>query len=68
MSDEVKHPDITVNLIGQDGNAFAVIGAVTKGLRDGGVSHEEREVFKKEAMSADYMNLLATCARWVNIE
>lgn len=68
MSDEVKHPEITVNLIGQDGNAFAVIGAVNKGLRDGGCSLEECEQFRKEAMSADYMNLLATCARWVNIE
>ena len=29
----VKYPEITVELIGQDGNAFAILGAVHKALK-----------------------------------
>src|SRR6266540_4789010 len=32
--DEIRHPDVEVQLTGQDGNAFAVLGAVRKALVD----------------------------------
>ena len=65
---EAKHPEITVQLTGTDGNAFAVIGTVTRALRRAGVSKEERDQFTKEAMSGDYDNVLATCFKWVEVD
>jgi hypothetical protein len=63
----VKYPEITVELVGGNGNAFAILGAVNKALRKGGVSKEERDAFMKEAMSGDYDNLLATAMKWVEV-
>lgn len=67
MSD-VKYPNIKVKLVGEDGNAFAILGRVNKALRKGGVPKEERDVFMKEAMGGDYDNLLATAMKWVEVE
>lgn len=58
--------DIKVELIGQDGNAFAIMGAVTKALRRGG--HEDLiDAYRKEAMSGDYDNLLAVTMEYVEV-
>lgn len=59
--------DIDVELIGQDGNAFAIMGAVDRALRSAGVSKDERNAYMNEAMSGDYGNLLRVTAEWVNI-
>ncbi|MBT8196351.1 MAG: hypothetical protein KJO64_07975 [Bacteroidia bacterium] len=64
---EVKYPDIEVELVGKDGNTFAIIAEVSKALNQHGVSKEEIKVFHTEAMSGDYNNVLVTCMKWVNI-
>lgn len=64
----VRHPEVTVQLGGSDGNAFAIIGAVQRALRRAGVSKEEVDTFFDEATSGDYDHLLETCMDWVNIE
>ena len=64
---EALYPDVTVELVGTDGNAFAVLGAVTKALRRAGVSVAERDAFFAEATSGDYDHLLATAMRWVDV-
>jgi len=59
--------DITVELVGYDGNAFAILGRVSRALRKGG--HKElAEEFMKEATSRDYDHLLQTCMKYVNVE
>ncbi len=63
----IRHPKIEVQLSGRDGNAFAILGSVTKALRRAGISEEEREEFLQDAQSGDYDNLLATCMRWVTV-
>lgn len=65
---EIRHPDITVELVGSDGNAFAILGKVRKALQRGGVDAAECEKFTAEATAGDYDHLLATCMRWVNVE
>lgn len=60
-----RHPEITVRLTGTDGNAFAVLGHVSRALRDAGVDPTE---FTTEATSGDYTHLLATAMTWVRIE
>ncbi len=66
MSD-IKYPNIEVELVGQDGNAFNLIGLVCKALRRNKVPSEEVSKFQEEAMSGDYDNLLQTCMKWVNV-
>jgi hypothetical protein len=63
-----KHPEVTVELSGGDGNAFAVIGKVMRAMRKAGVPAEEIEEFMTEATSGDYDNVLATCMKWVEVE
>jgi hypothetical protein len=64
---EVKYPNIEVELIGENGNAFYVVGKVQKALRRAGVPAEEITEFANEAMSGDYDHLLQTCMRWVEV-
>ena len=64
---EVRFPEIEVELIGRDGNAWAVIGAVSQALRRAGVDKAERDEFIEEAMSGDYDHLLQTAMRWVEV-
>jgi len=59
--------DITVQLSGNDGNAFSIMGAVTKAMRRAGVSSEEQDKYFKEATAGDYNQLLATTAKWVEV-
>jgi len=59
--------DVQVQLIGQDGNAFAVMGSVQRALRKAGASKEEINQYLKEAMSGDYDNLLRTTMDWVEV-
>ena len=59
--------DITVELIDRDGNAFAIMGAVTNAMRRAGVSKEERDLYFKEATAGDYNQLLATTMEWVEV-
>jgi hypothetical protein len=59
--------DIQVQLIGKDGNAFAIMGAVQRALRKAGASKEEINQYLKEAMSGDYDNLLRTTMDWVEV-
>ena len=63
-----KYPEITVELVGTNGNAFAVLGAVTSAMRRAGLSQKERDAFLEEAKSGDYDHLLQTCMRWVTID
>jgi len=60
-----KYPNISVRLVGEDGNAFSIIGRTTRALRMGGVPNEEIDAFRAEATSGDYDNLLRTVMAWV---
>ena len=63
-----RFPDVTVQLVGEDGNAFAILGRVTKALRRGGVSAAEQAQFTAEATAGDYDHLLRTVIAWVEVE
>jgi hypothetical protein len=53
-----------VQLVGQDGNAFSILGRCQKAARRAGWSKEQIEEFRKEAMSDDYDHLLQTVMRY----
>ncbi len=64
----VRFPEVSVQLTGEDGNAFAILGKVQKALRRGGASGEAIDEFMAEAKSGDYDHLLQTAMRWVAVE
>lgn len=67
--DSVKYPDITVKLVGGDGNAFVIMGKVVHALRSAGVPTDEIDKYKNECWdSEDYDALLRTTMAWVNVE
>ena len=59
--------DVTVKLVGEDGNAFAILGRVYVALRRAG--HKDlAEEYLKEATKGNYDDLLATTMRYVGVE
>ena len=71
MSDEltpVGKPKAKVRLVGEDGNAFAILGRVRRGLKRTDPPHtrEEMKQFGEEARSGDYDHLLQVVEKWVD--
>ena len=62
-----KYDNITVRLVGEDGNAFAIMGKVQQALKSEGVSKDEINEYLNNAMSGDYDHLLRTTMEWVNV-
>jgi hypothetical protein len=52
-------------LVGQDGNAFAIMGRVSRALKKNGFSEAEVSMYLSEATSGDYNNLLRVNMDWV---
>ena len=52
-------------LVGEDGNAFAIMGRVTQALKKAG-QRDKVEEFREKAMSGDYDHLLRTCLEYVD--
>jgi hypothetical protein len=65
---DVKFPQVKVQLVGEDGNAFAILGRVGKALRRGGVEKAEIDQFYAEAQAGDYDNLLRVVMQWVAVD
>ena len=58
----------TIQLIGQDGNAFAIMGNIKRALKRAGADKEYIDEYLKEATSGDYNHLLTVSMKYVNIE
>jgi len=63
-----RYSNVTVKLVGEDGNAFAILGRVQRALRKAGVPDDEIKQFLAEAKSGDYNHLLATVMDWVEVK
>jgi hypothetical protein len=57
---------VEVQLSGEDGNVFAIIGRVSKTLQRGGHADLIDE-FQREASSGDYDHALQTCMDYVKV-
>lgn len=64
---EVRYPDIYVQLVGLDGNAFSIMGRVMDALKKAGVPKEEIDEYYAQSTSGDYDNLLRTATEWVSV-
>ena len=54
-------------LVGEDGNAFAILGRARHALRLAGRG-DEWPAFVAEATAGDYNHLLVTAMRWFEVE
>lgn len=54
------------SLVGQDGNAFALMGYTSRALRDEGLRELVPEMQNK-AMSGGYCHLIAVCVDYLDI-
>lgn len=62
-----RFPRVKVQLVGTDGNAYAILGRVKNAMREAGIPDAELKQFIGEATAGDYDNLLGTCMLWVNV-
>jgi len=61
-------PKVKCRLVGEDGNAFSILGRFQKAARRAGWSKEETDAVIKEAMSGDYNHLLAFLCRHCDLD
>ena len=57
----------TVKLIGEDGNAFAIMGTVAKALKKAGFSQEHIAKYYEESSSGDYDNLIRVAMKYAHV-
>jgi alkylhydroperoxidase family enzyme len=62
-----KYPDVTVQLSGEDGNAFMVLGLCQRAAKRAGLSEAEISEFMKEATANNYSNVLNTAMEWFDV-
>ncbi len=58
----------TVKLVGEDGNAFSIMGRVKQSLRRAGADKEYIDKYLKEATVGDYDHLLVASMNYVDVE
>ena len=57
-----------LNLSNIDGNAFVIMGAASKALKNAGYSDDLIKKYKKEATSGDYDHLIQTTMDYCEVE
>ena len=63
-----KYSDIIVQLVGQDSNAFNILGICRRAMKRAHLPESEIEAFTQETTSSNYDNLLATVCEYFNVE
>jgi hypothetical protein len=61
------HPEVEVKLTGRDGNAFAIIGAVERGLRQAGFTDDSTRWAFWAQESGSYDELLQRAMKTVTV-
>jgi hypothetical protein len=65
MTDETRP---ILKLVGEDGNAFAILGRAHRAARKAGMPEEQWKAIQAEATSGDYNNLLQTMMKHFNCD
>ncbi len=58
------YPDVRVKLVGENGNAFNLLGICRRAAEAAGVPADEIKAFANDATSGDYNHFLGVCQRW----
>lgn len=56
-----------VRLVGEDGNAYAIMGRVIKALQRAGADKKDTDKYMNESMSGDYDHLLGVSMEYVDV-
>lgn len=64
---EPKFPDVEVQLTGHDGNAYAIIARVVRGMERAGYREEAKEFAHAAMESESYDDLLMLAMRTVDV-
>jgi len=59
--------DIPLKMVGEDGNAFSILGRASRAMRNAGQS-ELFDEYQAEATSSDYDHLLMVTMQWFNVD
>ena len=62
-----RFPHVEVELVGHDGNAFAILDTAKKAMRRADVDRADIDTMMTEAMSGDYDHLLQTVMATVTV-
>jgi hypothetical protein len=68
MAQGVKYPEVKVQLVGNDGNAFSILGNCKTAAKKAGLTKKQIDEFLNEAMSGDYSHLLGTCMEYFEVD
>ena len=70
VEDDLQAPitDVKVRLVGEDGNAFAILGRCRAAMRKAGYPQTFIDRFVTETTAGNYDDLLATVMRYVAVE
>ena len=60
MQNDVLFPQVKLKLVGEDGNAFAIMGRALRAARRAGLSKADIDEYVAKATMGDYNDLLAT--------
>ena len=63
-----KYPEVKIELVGQDGNAFSILGRCQGIARRAGLDKSQIDEFMTEATSGDYDHLLCTCMEYFDCD
>lgn len=62
------YPNIKIKMVGEDGNAFAILGRTVGAMRRANVSQEVIDQYLTEAKSGDYDKLIQTTIKYVDVD
>ena len=68
MEEKTPKTNVTVKLVGENGNAFVILARVSKELQSAGYNKEFIKEFVAKATSSDYLHLLATVSEYVHVQ
>ena len=68
LKNTVKYPQVKVQLVGEDGNAFAILGRVQQAMRRAKLTKDQIQEFLDEATSGDYNHLLRTVMSYCTVD
>ena len=57
-----------INLVGEDGNIFAILGRAGRALRQAGMADESKEMFDRVTQSGSYEEALRIVSEYVQTE
>lgn len=68
LNQNANYPEVVVKLVGEDGNAYSIMGRVAKALKRAKISQSEVDRFYAECRaSGSYDGLLVKVMEWVTV-